>query len=239
MKRICITLLLVSFLFCAQASATLYVKDLQLGLGMSQWYTASQQKFQFIDLMDGDAVVPIATGMGVINTWEPTLYDYRITDATFTMTPCTLITDNNPGGTLADGTFTGSADITVVGSIQMVDGVGAPVGAPLFTGTILTATMGNATWDLVERAIPAESVRGSQPFTVTGGELATGTVSGIKMLDSDSVFTLDLNMTAITDFSSGDYISFMPQIQFVAPVPEPATMLLLLAGGMLVRRKRH
>jgi hypothetical protein len=237
MKRIYATLLIVSFLICAQASAVVYVKDIQLGFGMSTWYDVSEGKFQLVDSMGSD-VVQVSDSMGVVNTWENTLYDYRITNATFSMTPCSLVNDNNPGGVVADGTFTGGAMLSVIGSIQQMQN-GLNVGSPLFTGTLLTATMEDDNWDLEEDSILIDSVRGDQPFVVTGGELATGSVSGLKMLDFNGVFTMDLNASSITDFSSTDYISFMPQIQFVAPVPEPATMLLLLTGGMLLRRKRY
>ena len=242
MKRIYTILLMVSFLVCSQASAVVHVKDIQLGLNMATWYNGyvPGPAFQLVDSGTSSSVVGILPNMGVVNTWEETLYSYSIVDATFTMSASTLISDNNPGGAGgADGTFTGGTVLSVVGSIIEVDGSGIPVGPTLFTGILLSAQMDPDTWNLEEDALLINSVRGDQGFTVTGGELATGAISGLKMLDFNGVFTMDLNLTTISDFGPQMYISALPQIQFVAPIPEPATMLLLLTGGMLLRRKRY
>jgi hypothetical protein len=237
-KRVIVALFLVTFLLSAQASAVVHVKDIQLGLNMSTWYDGSA--FQLVDSGSSSSVVGILPNMGVVNTWEATFYSYRIVDATFTMSANTLISDNNPGGAGgADGTFTGGSVLAIEGSIVEVDGVGNPIGPASFTGTLLSAQMDADTWDLEEDALMINSVRGDQNFTVTGGELATGAISGLKMLDFNGVFTMDLNLTTISDFGPNMYMSALPQIQFVAPVPEPATMLLLLAGGILVRSRKN
>jgi hypothetical protein len=240
-RRVVAVLFVVAFLFSAQASAVVHVKDIQLGLNMSTWYDGftPSPAFQLVDTGSNSSVVGILPNMGVVNTWEATFYSYRIVDATFTMSANTLISDNNPGGAGgADGTFTGGSVLAIEGSIVEVDGVGNPIGPASFTGTLLSAQMDADTWDLEEDALLINSVRGDQGFTVTGGELATGAISGLKMLDFNGVFTMDLNLTTISDFGPNMYMSALPQIQFVAPVPEPATMLLLLAGGILVRSRK-
>ena len=237
MKRIAL-LLVVTTLICAQASAT-YVKDIQLGLNMSTWYSGSTGIFQYNSF--GNTNVPAATAL--IRTHGAAFYDYKITNAVFTMTPCTLVSDNAPGGAVnANGTFTGGAAMTITGTIQEVDELGNDVGSPVFTGTLLTADMASVNWGLVEiESFPGQTntVSGDQVFTVTGGELADGTTSGLEILDFNVKFTMSLSGT-ITDFGSTvTYTDYVPILQFNAPIPEPATMLLLLGGGVFtLRRKR-
>ena len=234
-KLISIAMVSTLFLMCVQVQAAVsYVKDIQLLAGSSTWYDGSSGTFQ-IDETD------ILSRMAIINVWEDSaLYRYGIIDATVSVSESSLVFDNS-AGQVADGTFSSGSELVIDGTIVLINTGGSTT--DLFTGNLITASMTANDWDLSELSFISNLVTGAQTFKVTSGELKTGDNCGLVMNFFQTLFSFNFNTSEITDFAADKtYESILTQIQISAPsdgVPEPATVALLLAGGLMLSRAKR
>ena len=91
-------------------------------------------------------------------------------------------------------------------------------------------------WYLIEASNdPDKFVSFDLAYRVTGGELMDGDV--LKMLDFEATWSFPLTTPENSEFA-GDMRSENPSMLISAVVPEPATLMLMLAGGFLIRKKK-
>jgi len=99
--------------------------------------------------------------------------------------------------------------------------------------------MNSASWSLAEPSLFPNNVVGQNGFVPTSGELVTGATAGLKIADFVSSFAFNSSNglytgAPVTNFSSTSYKSLSPQIQIVAPIPEPASMLMVALGAAVL-----
>ncbi len=175
--------------------------------------------------------------------WE----DYEIRGAEFNLTESSILSDEsytvpyfmNPK--IAKGKFDAGAIITITGSIT-TQGAAEEV---FPTGIILEAVVSSEFWVEEKQGMPNNMVNMRMSLTVTGGELATGAVTGFKLFeDSTADITLlwcsqpeNLGL-AVEDFQS-DIWYLSPSMVQIYPVPEPMSLGLLGLGWLLILRRKN
>jgi len=176
-------------------------------------------------------------------SWE----DYEIRDAIFDLSASSIIgdesyTDSNPmNPKIAKGQFDAGAIVTISGSITTTDGA-----VEVFpTGTILEAVVTNQFWVEEKKGLPYNLINMQLDLTITGGELATGAVTGFQLYEQQ-IGDITLNFCsqpdnpalAVEDFAS-DIWYLSPSMVQIYPIPEPMSVSLLALGGLLVLRKKR
>lgn len=178
-------------------------------------------------------------------SWE----DYEIRDAEFDLSASSILpggdqsyADSNPmNPKIAYGQFAAGAIVTMTGSITTTDGA-----VEVFpTGTILEAEVTNQFWVEEKLGMPSNLINMQLDLTITGGELATGAVTGFELYEQQiGHITLvfcsqpDNPGAAVEDFAS-DIWYLSPSMVQIYPIPEPMSVSLLALGGLLVLRKKR
>jgi len=175
--------------------------------------------------------------------WE----DYEIRDAMFDLSESLIMsdesyTDTNPmNPKIAKGQFDAGAIVTITGSITTTGGA-----VEVFpTGTILEAEVTNQFFVEEKKGLPSNLINMQLDLTITGGELATGAVTGFQLYAQQiGHITLvfcsqpDNPGAAVEDFAS-DIWYLSPSMVQIYPIPEPMSVSLLALGGLLVLRKKR
>jgi hypothetical protein len=240
-------------LWICPAEAALFITDMSLQVNPGQIYTGPEEgtdpgEFQ---LLYEDALTPltdefpITSGDLKINNTPQVLY--QLQNAWLKMTPSLLTSDNSGGTGFANGDFAAGAEITIWGTI-----VEKASGTPVFTdGLILTATVTDD-FNLKEDSggfLPIPNrITGLQMLDVTGGELASHGVSGLKIYDDDDLFRSDYDLFncqqldnlggAVEDFQSM-IANGAGTVAFTAEIPEPITAALFGLGSIFLLRRRR
>jgi hypothetical protein len=183
-----------------------------------------------------------AGGSADLQTYDaPTsYYNYSIENMAITITPCDLKLNRSSGGR-AIGDFYGGGVLTVTGDLMQADN-GDPYGSVLYSGKILEANMmlsSTESWTLQETGAYTSIVTAALGLSPADGGLNSGITFGTdKMIIGDMSLKLQFITPNISTFGVGDYQSAAaPVVQISAALPEPATLLLLVFGGLgLVRR---
>jgi hypothetical protein len=245
---------LFSFLAACSTAGEL-VQDIQFTLSAENPHVAYTTAGGFalyddIGLSDPDYV------SGVIRIESDGVdYNYEIRGATFTLTPSTLKNDTSyplsdpplyiPLGWHCQGEFYGGATLTITGSIWHKDEHETPVFAG---GDIIVAEIMEDWW-ADEESYP-DDLYFRHEYNVTGGELATDIAGGAQtdwMLSSLHL----INDGKLKDCSQShgiggtDLWNFGYDIEFVDPStmqmfpsPEPATIVFLMLGPLMLRRRK-
>jgi hypothetical protein len=169
------------------------------------------------------------------------LYNYGSQyQTTFQIGSSSMYDDYSTGSPLwlAQGSFTSGAVLTLYGYIR--DKISSQIWGPF---TILTATI-DQNFDVLENPNVTNQVLCQTHFHVTSGELATGAITGIKLRSMDFTATWQFNSCTqspypgVQDFQKSIIRGAGSQVQFVVPVPEPMSLLLLTVAGGYVSLKR-
>ena len=211
------------------SAALLQVEDIQLPIPGCWWYQHTGGENGYFYITNG------STSSAVMRTVGAPAYNYKINEGLVTIDQCVLIDDLSSGST-AHGEFAGGATLTVEGTVENIST------GETSSGTILVALMDLSalhTWELVEDGYDNFDV--SHNFTPTDGGLKTGLVVGSDTL-TIGVFRADLSFQQcgpgdVDNFSSMNIMGMGNTIQITA-IPEPATVLLLGFGTLLIYRRR-
>ena len=192
---------------------------LLFGSGIT-YYNGASQQFGFSSNVASAKIQSAASAPGV--------YDYQILNGAFTFNPDSLVLDHSAGG-IALGDFAGGGTVQLTGDIKRLSD-----GVIIYSGqTLLTATMtipDSATWLLEEEG---GYMVGSMFFNPTGGVLATGDELNI------GEFRLAFKarpMVNPSNFAASQ--TCMTQGIEIVAVPEPATLVVLGLGGLMLVRRR-
>ena len=206
-------------------AALVEVEDIQLPIPVTQVYNWS-----------GSGLLHITggtTSSALLRVKGAAGYEYGI-QATVTLSPCNMIDDSQSSGGVAHGVFQGGATLTVTGDLWEFGS-----GTYYATGeTLLVATMALDNWDVMEDGY--EFFDGSAYFSPTNGGLNTGIAVGGGDVLTIGDFRADLSfksMTPVNNFSSVNIMGLTNTIQ-ITTVPEPATVLLLGFGSLLICRRK-
>jgi hypothetical protein len=217
--------LLISFAATSVFASPTAVDNVYMAFGSNiKYYTGATQQLGFTSAVASGKLQSAATP-------TPGTYDYLITNATFTFYPDLLKTDMSSGG-IAKGAFAGGGSITLTGNIKQIS-----TGTIIYSNqTLLTADMSISslqTWNLEEQG---SYMIGSVYFTPVGGVLHDGTL--LNMGDFRLAFKA-LPTVNPSNFST-DQTCMTTGIEITAvPVPEPATLMVIGLGGLLLRRYRR
>jgi len=218
------TICLATILITTASAQAGYVTYIALNAGSVLWYDADAQQLNY----------PWASASGMMQDADG--HTYTLMSASISWTGNDLIQDLSQGGR-AEGEFAAGGLVTLSGTIL------DPYFIPIFTGTILEAQVTDDFVMLETNNDNTVNTAALVSLAVIGGELATGTQTGLVMLDPQMGGHYVESRAQpgggdVTDFQSDLSCTAGHQLQFFA-VPEPASgLLILLAGGWVVRRRR-
>jgi hypothetical protein len=183
-----------------------------------------------------------AAGSADLQTYDApgSFYNYSLENVSISISPCDLKLNRSSGGR-AIGDFWGGGVLTVIGDLKQADN-GAPYGDVLYSGTILQANMVKTSseyWTLAETASVSSIVSATLDLVPTNGGLNSGiTFNTTTMIIGDMNLKLQFITGGISTFGTTDWQSApAPIVQIAASLPEPATLVLFMLGGLgLVRR---
>ena len=163
-----------------------------------------------------------------------------VISANVTVSNCDFV-QNIGSGNWAAGEFEGGATLTVTGSLWHEND---PSTLLVNNGTILQAEMVKTSaevWELREITNPGDFNAGVD-FGLTGGGLNTGIDVGngdlLVLGPFSAVFSFyDVLPTDPSEFGTVNILGFDPTLQ-ITVIPEPGTMVLLVAGLGFIWRKK-
>lgn len=236
MKRIVFWLIpLCMSVLVSPSFSALYVDAISLDVGDCFYYDNANSRFVLKTPTGGSE---IAVELGDIHVFGGG-YDYDFT-GTISVTPSNETGSGDLGGR-PYATFGTGATMTITldqirekatdtlldfdaGDILLVAEIVALPGADVADN-----------WYLIEAANdPDKFVSVDLAYRMTGGELVDGDV--LKMLDFEATWSFPLTIPENSAFDA-DMRSKDPSLLISAVVPEPATLILLLAGGWFIRKK--
>lgn len=214
--KVSLFVLAAAFLFCSHVFAGAVVQDI---------YITTENYFFYDDADGGSFQIPtVPTILADIAAVGGEAYRFS---ATVSFESCDLDDDISSGG-VAAGKFDGGSTLSIVGDLWLTSNPGTLL---VDNGLILEALMDipeTETWLLHEASYLG--LDGSVSFNPTGGYL-TGSELTIGAFSAD--LSYQFVTPSPTNFSQ-TYIGTISTIQIVS-IPEPATMALLVFGGLLVR----
>jgi hypothetical protein len=168
--------------------------------------------------------------------------DYMMLYGDFAMTPSALLSDDTASnGGLALGTFASGATLTVTGDLWRDFGdYGLAASGDLIVADVMFE------WELEEQVsppYPSNTLLAQIHFDITGGALSDAGLNadGLVLNDFYLDFTFERCTPVVTDFTTllGDqvYSTSTAKVQGGA-VPEPATMLLIGLGSLVLARRK-
>lgn len=229
-----------SLLIVANGAFGVVIQDIQGTLQNTEWYYGAGDYFKpnYVNSGIDDAQIDML-GVTVAGESTPSYYMYY---GDFIMDASALVADLSAGG-MADGKFAAGATLTINSDLCRDFGdYGIAASGDLIIANVMYE------WELQEQDSPpylSNTVRGHASFDITGGALSDGALNddGLVLNDFSLQFTFELTSPTVTDFSTllGDatYTCSGPKVQ-IGALPEPATMLLLGIGSLVVllRKKR-
>jgi hypothetical protein len=229
-KKLVFSLLCMLCMTSVALSGVQTVKNITCSLPGTWYYVNSQFKLD-------------ATGSADIQTYDAATgyYNYAIENLAVTISPCNLKQDKSSSG-WAKGDFWGGGVLTMTGNLMRANN-GAAYGDVLYSGTILQASMNlssSQVWTLNELSPSASIVSATLGMTGTNGGFNSGiTFDTNKMIIGAMSLKLQFTTPGIATFASGEYQSAAaPVVQISAALPEPATMMLLALGGLLISKRK-
>ncbi len=242
MKRnrvLLIALFLCAFLIVSQAShALLYVDIMSLDVGTAVYYHADTTPY--FGLANSSGGPDVTVDIGNLHVFGGG-YDYDFINGSITVGPSNQ-TASGVNGTLPYAIFETGATLTVTanaikekssGTIVLGDGVNDFVLLEAQIVAVPGSPVGDA-WYLMEAADdPGKYVSFDLAYQITGGELFDG--DEFRMFDFDADWSFV--QTGGNPFTE-DLTCDTPRLYVSSEVPEPATLMLLLAGGFMIRKKK-
>ncbi len=229
----CLAILMGAFLCMSTSGFALITFDTALMIQEPvQWYDASSGQFQMEALDDGSTVLTVNAGdLSVAGSFD---YAYAF-DGTVEITPSDKLAlsgdnvqlSNQSGGVVSTITVKATKVYEKVSGDAIIESVDPVV--------LFEAQMVMTPWVILENGTDNTRYSGTTDYEMLSGEFVTGTVA--RMYDFQATYKLHGASPTDLDFSQ-DMESANPQITLTAPVPEPATMVLMGLGGLLLRRRK-
>ena len=224
---------IILFILSSAAFAGLkYVDVVDLDLGGCYFFDNAAQQFRLFTAAGGSEVTIDIGNLHIAGGG----WDYSFTGKII-VTPSDLYAKNS-SGQKAHAFFTNSdATLTIVASTltdkQTAEEIVNPTTNPEGV-VLLTAVMNDeeGVWLVSETGDYDNHFYGSTHYAITGGELKDGSL--LRMLDFRAVWDFDACLPASISRFDQDLYSGMPSLELIAEIPEPATMLMLGLGSMLV-----
>jgi hypothetical protein len=238
LKGFFISLLCISSI----ASAGLkYVDSVDLDIGECYFFNNAAQQFA-LSTPTGGSVVAVDAGSLHISGGG---WDYSFSGS-IVVTPSSLFFKNS-SGQKAQAIFTNTSPAgTATMSIVATTLIDLTTSTVIFDPTtnpggvvMLTATMNDSDsrWLVSESGDYTDHFFGDTHYAITGGDLMTGSL--LRMLDFRAVWDFDACSPYNISRFNQDIYSGTPSVELIPDaVPEPATLLLIAAGGLLCGRKK-
>ena len=241
MKKLvlCWVVLLCVSAFVSPSLAALYIDHMSLDVGESYFYDyidGGTSQFVLSTTIGGSAVT---LDQGDINIFGSALdHEYGFT-GTITVTASDQVT-SGVQGTQPYAIFSSVGTLTLYATELWEKSSGDTI----FADTVLleaqivalpTAAVPNS-WYLMEVANDPDKYNSFDlAYQVTGGAVYDGDI--FKLLDFGAAWTLPSTKPENSSFDADLHLE-NPKMDIFAEVPEPATLMLLGLGGLLLRRKK-